>query len=643
MKSVFGDNRLANILQFFCRTPSAALSTLAERLEVSERTVRNDLKQLNAALEGCAVIEAVQGRYRLRIYDSDLFQTVRGRILEVDDFLNSPQNRMDYMFGRLMRSIKPLLTDELAYEMNIGRTTLVSDLKKLRTVLAPYQLAILGKTGKGLVLQGRESDIRHYILENSYDALYRQYPLDPEVIEAAGQILQPFEKSVQYHFRQFLTVMLDRFLTGHYIGCLSQQFYNLTARAEYEAVDRLADQIAGFLRVEFPVEEKLFLLLPIVGMRTPADVQDMHSIELDASVRPLMERVLRQIRLEMDIRLDSTGFSEEFLYHLMFMINRLRFHVRLKNPMLDELRGKYPLAWQMAGVAARVVRDACGLEVTEDERGYLASYFGVFLEENQLRSARSYQVAVVCGTGRVTARLVAAQLKKVLDSSAEITLFADERVTEERLEPFDLVFTTVELPCPCRRPVIRIREIFNEQELRHKIEKARYWEQVDVPILDNNWFVMVGLLEESRFFVFDASERYEDAVDRMSSSLARAGQVDRGFHERLRAREQRGTMVFDHAVAIPHSVQYACDRLVLAVGVFPTPIEYRSHEIRVIFLMGLPERLSSDDSLLIRIYDEIIRIAQDAALLDQITQAGCFQALLRALYRQAGELGGKSC
>ena len=637
MKNVFGDNRLAGILQFFCRTPSAPVSALADRFEVSERTVRNDLKQLNAELEGCAVIESVQGRYSLRIYDSAQFQSVRERILETDEFLNSPQNRMDYTFGRLMRSVKPLLTDELAYEMNVGRTTLVSDLKKLRAGLEPYQLSILGKTSKGLVLQGRESDIRHYILENSYESLYRQYPLDVEVIDAVEDALRPFEKTVQRNFRQFLTVMLDRFLTGHYIGQLSSQFYNLTARPEFEVVDRLAERIAGFLRVDFPVEEKLFILLPIIGMRTPADVKDMQSIELDAAVRPLMEKVFRQIRLEMDIKLDSAAFSEEFLYHLMFMVNRLRFHVRLKNPMLDELRGKYPLAWQMAGVAAGVVRDSCGLEVTEEERGYLASYFGVFLEENELRAARPYRVAVVCGTGRVTARLVAAQLKKVLDSSAEITTFADEMATADRLDEYDLVFTTVDLPCACRRPLIRIHEIFSEQELRHKIDKARYWDQVDVPIMDNNWFVMVGLLDESRFFVFDGQEDYESAVARMVQSLTGAGQIDPGFLERLRARERKGTMVFDHAVAIPHSIQYAGDRLVLAVGVFPKPIEHKDHELRVIFLIGLPERLSSDDSLLIRVYDEIICITQDSALLDKITQADCFQALLRVLYRQAGE------
>lgn len=637
MKSLFGDNRLANLLQLLYQTPGAAVSTLAWKLEVSERTVRNDIKQLNDLLRGCAAVEGAQGRYTLRVFDTERFQKVFAALSEADDFLNSPRNRMDYLFGRLMRSDRPLLTDELAYEMNVGRTTLMSDLKKLRAELEPYRLEILGKTSKGLMLRGQESDIRKYVLDQNYAQLYRDYPLDDEIGDAVAETLTPFEKSVQQSFSQFLTLMLDRFLNGHYIGALSASYYNLTARPEFAVVDELVDRIAAILRVELPVEEKLFVLLPIIGMRTPADVQNMQAIALDRSVRGLMDKVLRQIRAEMDIHMESGEFTDEFLYHLMFMINRLRFHVRLQNPMLGDLKEKYPLAWQMAGIAARVVAEDYGLTVTDDERGYLASYFGVFLEESGARQRRTFRVAVVCGTGRVTARLVAAQLKKVLDSSAELTLFADERATAELLDGFDIVLTTVELSCTCSRPVIRIHEIFNEQELLHKIEKARYWDQVDVPMLDNNWFVMTGLLDESRFFRLDGADSYDAAVAQMVHSLTRSGQVDAGFLERLRARERRGTMVFDHAVAIPHTVQEASDRLVLAVGVCSEPIRHQGHEIRIIFLLGLPQQADGEDGLLIRVYDEIIRITQDNDLLGRITAADSFPALLRALYRQAGE------
>lgn len=638
MKSLFNDNRLANLLHLLHNSRPMPVGTLSSKLNVSERTVRNDLKQLEKMLEGCAVIDSDQGRYSLRVFQPKRYQKLFTELLEEDDFLNSSRNRMDYVFGKLMRAERPLLTDDLAYEMSVGRTTLVGDLKKLRSEIEPYHLSIVGKTSKGLSLFGSEVYIREYVLDNNYDQIYRQYPLDAEIEDIIAEVFthNQFEKNAAESFKQFTTLMLDRFLTGHYIGQLSAQYYNLTSRPEFEVVADLVDRIGALLSVEFPIEEKLFAMLPIIGMRTPTDIRDINTIELDENLRPLLQKILDQIQLEMDIRIELGDFADEFLYHIMFMINRMRFNVKLQNSIADELREKYPLAYQVAGIAARVIGQECGFEVSEDERGYLASYFGVFLEESQLQQDDRFRVAVVCGSGRVTARLVEIQLRKILDSSVELDLYAEEKVTAAVLNQYDLVLTTVTLSCECDRPVIRISEIFNEQELRHKIDKARYWDQVDLPTLDNNWFVMTGLLDKSRFFVLSDDLTYDEALAHMVNSLAESGQVDSGFLERLREREAKGTMVFDHSLALPHGVQYAGDKLVLAIGSFANPIRYRDHEIRIIFLLGLPKQVETDDNLLIRIYDEIISVAQDEALMNKIATADSYSSLLRALYRQAG-------
>ena len=45
MKSLFSDNRLAVILQQLHAAQSVSVSGLAARLQVSDRTIRNDLKE----------------------------------------------------------------------------------------------------------------------------------------------------------------------------------------------------------------------------------------------------------------------------------------------------------------------------------------------------------------------------------------------------------------------------------------------------------------------------------------------------------------------------------------------------------------------------------------------------------------------
>lgn len=634
MKSLFKDNRTANMLQFFLKTPVITVSTLASKLNVSDRTVRNDIKKLNEELRECAIIEGKQGKYSLRIFNADYFYEKFAQLIETDDFLNSSRNRMDYTFGKLMRSENPLILDELAYEMNIGRTTLVSDIKKLREELEEYRLSIIGKTSKGLMLQGAETDIRKYVLEKNYSQIYDEYPLDSEIVDEISEMFlkYSFEKNVQQSFEKFITLMLDRFLTGHYIGNLSAEYYNLTSRQEFHMVNELIDKIADILQVEFPIEEKLFALLPIVGMRTPADIHQMSEIKLDEKIGVLLDKIFYQIQQEMEISIEVGKFEEEFSYHLMFMLNRLRFGVHLVNPLLDDLKEKYPLAYEMAGVATKVISKEYGMAVNEDERGYLAAYFGVFLTEKDLQRRKKVQIAVVYEVGIVTARLIAAQLKRVVGMSAELTLLADNKVDSHILNQYDIVLTTVKLTVECERPVIQIHEIFDEQEIMQKIEKAKYWDQMEASVLDNNWFVMTGLLDESRFFVLNDIETYEEAKFCMVNQLEK--QLDEGFLERLEEREAKGAMIFEHSVAIPHAVQFASDKILLAIGVSKKPIKYDANrDIQVIFLLGLPEQISDDDRLLIRMYDEIINITQDKELLEKMKNVNSYHDLLRILVR----------
>lgn len=634
MKSLFSENRMANILVLLRRSNDMKIETLASILNVSERSIRNDIKQINDEMEDCAVIDIYHGRYVLRIYQEQIFRKKFSAMVQSED-MNSPRHRMDYIFGKLMRSEEPILTDELAYEMNVGRTTMIGDLKKLRQELEPYDVDIAGKTSKGLSMIGSEIGIRRYVMENNYHEIFEDYPLDIEVIEILHDTFEKysFDKSLRESVISFATLMLDRFLTGHYIGELKDSYYNLTVKKEYEIIDELMNQLELLLHVKIPVEERIYVFLPVVGMRTPTDVQNMEMIVLDENIRPLMMNILAEIKNRMNITINSGDLTEEFLYHMMFMINRLRFGVKVNNPLLQDLKKKYPLAYQMAGIASRVIEETYQVTVSLEEKGFLAFYFEVFLTKHKMEQKEAYKIAVVCGTGRVSSKLIALQLKKIVDSSTEIDMYSDENVDSHLLNQYDLVLTTIHLDVPCEKPVITINEIFNEQELQHKIEKLRYWDHVDIPMMDNNWFVMPGLLDESRFFYLDGVESYEEAVSIMVKQLTEDGYVDEGFAERLEERESKGSMVFDKFIAIPHCIQYADDRIVLACGIFPQAVYRDNHEIHLVFLMGIPENESDEDGFLIRVYDELMSIVTDEELKEKLSQVKTFPALQRALYR----------
>jgi lichenan operon transcriptional antiterminator len=182
--------------------------------------------------------------------------------------------------------------------------------------------------------------------------------------------------------------------------------------------------------------------------------------------------------------------------------------------------------------------------------------------------------------------------------------------------------------------VIKIREIFDEKELKQKLEKARYWDRIDIPVLDDNQFIMSSLLDENKVFFFEKGRSYQDALDEMIEILTDEGHIDDGFGERLKEREEKGSMIFDNGVAIPHGIQTANDRMLLAMGIFEEPVRHKGQEVRVIFFMALPEQSDADDMLMIRVYDELLEISRNTAMLDAIVHTQNYPELLRVLYKK---------
>ena len=631
MKNLFGDNRQANILSVLRKNSALNIEMLAQRFGVSERTVRNDIKDINRELKNSGLVEVNQGKCSLRVFDTRDFQNAYARIIETDDLMNSSQKRQEYVFAKLMRAMEPVLTDDIAYEMNIGRSTLISDLKKLRQTMEKYELEIVGKTSKGLALGGSELNIRKFVMENLFDSIYQNYPQDELMLGKIREAMaeKNFEESTQKMFENYMTLMFDRFLTGHVITRMPEKYYNLVSRNSFSFVDELIDDISKEFYIEIPVEEKIFVFLPIIGMRTPADSKNMYSIELDEKIRPLLQKIVEQIRQELNISIDTHEFTEKFMYHIMFMINRLRYNVHIDNPMFEDIHYKYPLAFKMAEIAARVIKKDAEVIVTQAEMGYLAAYFGVFLEVNTLNQ-KQQKIAVISDKGRVTAQLFAVQIRKVIDSQLDI--LSPSEAVSGILDQYDIVICTTEHIIECECPVIYIHEIFDENELKNKLRQAKFCKGTDAAILDDNWYVMANILKEDTFFNLSEQEDYTSALNYIIDTLEKRGYVDADFKERVWEKESRSSMTIDN-IAIPHAVQKAGDSIVLSVGVFRKPMPYKEDNIQIIFLLALPEEIR-DENRLVCVYDEIMSLVKNDEMIEKITQSENYIDFMKVLYKR---------
>ena len=631
------DNRICKILQILEHKRSASLEYLEKKLNVSAKSIKNDIKELNEIFDGNALIQFKLGKYKLYVLEYKQFERIKENLYLHDDFFNSPKKRMAYVIKRLMNDENPVLTEDLAFEMSIGRTTLVGDLKKIREALEKYNIKIVGKTNTGLKLQGEEIDIRLFVLENLYEEIYKDHELDYDVKEELDKIFLDLklEGSTRKQIIKFLTVLIDRLVNGHSIDELNETYEDLIYTDQINVSNNISDRIEKIFGIKIPDNERVFMTLPIVGMRTPMDIDRVKNLEITEEVIDLVLDIIKLIKLEMNITITPGNLLDEFTYHISFMLNRLKYGIKIKNPVLDEIKEKYMVPYKLAELTKILIEDRTKKKVSKDELGFLAVYFSVFISENSYEQNKLCSIAIVCGTGKITARLIAAQLRKIVDIDTRLEMFSDSQVNKELLDQFDLVLSTIRIECDTVTPIIYLKEIFDENQLKNKIESVRYTEKLNIPMLQGMESLVLSLLDEEKFFILDSDKSYMENVDYMIDNLYGLSYVDKGFKERIHSRESKSTMVFDEYIALPHAINKGTDKIIFSIGVFADgKKKEKDDKLKVIFLLAIPDIEEKDDDILVKIYDEIIAISKDKQAVENIAKVKNYRELLLYFIKQ---------
>lgn len=629
MKQLFNnENRIAVILRNIEMQSVCSVESLAAKLDVSQKTIRNDIKELNCLLGGYACIGNNKGICKLIVFAPKGFTEIRNKIYKQEDLFNSSHTRMAYMFWQLMHAEEPYLTDDLSEEMKVARTTTISDLNRLRKAIEKYDLKIKGKANTGLALCGDEYKIRLFILENIYEQLYLNFPLGQIIREK----LYDFQERLSMDalgfgfFYRFFVVMIQRMESGHTIKKLEPKYEELYGSSAYMIVDEFLNEIEQVKGYKISKEERLFLSISVAGMRTPANTAEIEQkISISEGVADLIIEILDRIKAELNVTVVANELFDDFVYHVFFMINRLKYGFHIYNPMVDDFKNKYSVAYKMAEIAKGVLEERVGIEMTEDEMGFLAAYLGVFLLEQEPEEKRC-KIAIVCGSGKIIGRLIENQLKKVFDVEPEFEFFYGI-FDENRKDDFDYIVTTTELHMDTKTPVVFMDEVFDREYIQRKFENMRYLSEAGRTIRKGIDSLFMNLLDETRFFVLDQESSYDENVDRMARALTNQGELDAGFAQRVREREKYSTMVLDQNIAFPHT-KNMLSKLTLAMGVFPDMLKDDKYgNIRIIILLGIPESME-DDTVLVRLYDDILSIGKKPDVIPKIQKMESYREFL---------------
>jgi mannitol/fructose-specific phosphotransferase system IIA component (Ntr-type) len=270
----------------------------------------------------------------------------------------------------------------------------------------------------------------------------------------------------------------------------------------------------------------------------------------------------------------------------------------------------------MAEVARDVIAEETGLVMDATELALAATYFQVFLEEHAARQHRPFRVAVLAGQGPGTARLIRAQLAKVLPADTSYALVSLD--VETAFDGVDLVVTTPGSQLRLPVPTLELSEVFDRGELIRKLSAMRFAHHGPLALSGESGSMLVSLLDDERFVQLPAQSGYADGLAALADRLEQLGMVNQEFLAALAEREERAPMQINAEVAFPHASAPGLQGVACALGVIPRGDTEAG--LRLIFLMAVPAKTDYDDRILLRVYDEIIRLSQDPVLVRKVSR-----------------------
>lgn len=622
----------AVLAAFVEANPGVMPDAVAERLGVSVRTVRTYVHQANNAMEGFAAIElSRKNGYRLKVSDPEAYATWSADDRSEDAAMpQTPSERASYLLNDLLMRTDWVTLEDLCDVLFVSRSTASSDLKRVQKVLESYGLTLEKRPHYGIRVSGSEMarrlclanlimkaiDERATVEEGGIEAELEALLADRKASEggedpAHNQALEVISRCVERVSREedfqinavayqnllvHIAVALVRIRENCYVPMEPERLEQMKGKREYHVGERIAEAIEEETGVTLPEEEIAYIAIHLAGKRTvmpdPGDSNGeglVISDEVWEVVSQMLERVWQAFRF--DFR-DDLELRMNLARHIVPLTVRLRYHMNLKNPLLEDIKVRYALAYSMAIDAATVLTEKYGTGLSDDETGYIALSFALALERKKTSVAKK-NILVVCASGAGSARLLEYRCRR------EFGQYIDKIMTCDilKLDAFDFsqvdyVFTTVpiekKLPVPIREvtyfldteDVLQVRELLGGE----------------VPAAG-----IPPYFRRNLFFPHMAQRTKQEVLDFLLDQVCAAEDMPDNFRELVWKREGVVSTSFGNSVAMPHPLEAVSASTFICVGLLDHPVVWdgNGQMVQAVFLLAFsPEQDGSLHSFL---------------------------------------------
>lgn len=624
---MFQYGRLNEIFHYIKKHDYISSERLASKFDVTERTIRNDIQEINLVLlENGAVIKLKRKYgYYIEITEDRLF----GQFLEELEKenksnmeLETSKDRIRYILSLLLESDDYISLNEIMDKVFISKNTLNNYIKTIKKIIEKYYLEYIAKPNVGIKLIGTEDNKRKCIMDHviTYDfdnyitgftkeerALFIGIDLDYLKEITLSQLKRRNIETSDYNIKNLiihLALMISRVKQNNYINLLDIE----TDYSIMGIVESLCKDVEQYYDIIISKGEKIYIYLHFVA-NTHMEATDIDDEWLERSVQNILDIIYENYSF--DLRDDEILTGDLFRHMKSIFINK-SFGLNIRNPLINTIKNNYPLAFEITLTAISKVFTKQPFVLNEEDVGYVSVHIGAAIERYFAKRLEKKNVILVCGSGQATIRMLEARLNLYFSDKINIVrCISYNDYNNYRGKDFnriDFVISTVPLESKIV-PSITVNFALKNKDVE---SISRFINRINVKKEQKE----SAFFDEELFFRFHEVSNKESLIRILCDKLKEKGIVEDEFIDSVLEREELGNTNMNDVFALAHPMKLCARETKVAVAILDQPILWGKEEtVKIVFLLAIKQGVQKDIE---HLYDSFIKIVNDSKLQQKI-------------------------
>lgn len=592
------DSSLFKLLKLFVENGSITKQEIAVYNNISFRTVDKRISELNCILGKSAHISAGIERFKLTIIDYPKFLSLETKFLKGELDLNDPIKREASIIDILIKSADYIPIDEIADRLTVSRKVINKDLSIIKNDLNPYKGKIVSKTGKGIKLIFKTNFdkicvLRNFVIEHTSKPSWLNF------VAEIGCYLKELGLTKQAYYQisnNILTLKVFKDY-GYFLDKIPPNYCSLWSENNtiLNLVSHLEDKLMHMTKPEI-----YFIFSPLDLYKNEylnfQKVQLVFKKNYNLFFVPLKDKL-------MQYGLDASSVYERVKWHMLFSINRTLMYTKIGEVLPRNISDSYPIALELSLALANKINSKYNVVLSKKEITYYVIYFEMFLEEISKNAKDQVRIAFVGSIRNSVKEFIENKLRNVFEN-LETASFSNVAAFKKVHNKFLLVFVDKPLEISDVQ-VINVGTVFRPEALSIVMQIS----VIEQLIKQRKIVLSVEHLKAASYY---------DAVDKLINHQISNGQLTGEFKQNWIKREKATNNIFSNGIAIPHAIDYSAkERILVSVGILDNKILFKKNELKLIFLIGIPENLNKElIDATSRLYDFIGLISRNEILYD---------------------------